>query len=268
MRTVAFCEQDGYARRVLRRHWPDVWLYEDVRTLTAKRLKSDGITGIDLICGGFPCQDISCAGKGAGIGGSRSGLWSEYARLIREVRPRWVLAENVPALRSRGADKVLGDLEAAGYAAWPLVVGALHAGAPHRRQRAWILAHSARSGETSPSSAALAYAAERHDSTCEGSRGLSQQSRRIRGSLANPSESGRQTRRADRMGKKASSASPFAQRGQWNVEPDVGRVAHGVPARVDRLRCLGNAVVPQVVAMIGQAILDTDRAIHPIATHV
>ena len=143
MQTVAFCESDGYARRVLRRHWPDVWLYEDVRTLTAKRLKADGITGIDLICGGFPCQDISCAGKGAGIEGSRSGLWSEYARLIREVRPRWVLAENVAVLRGRGADQVLGNLEAAGYSAWPLVVGALHAGAPHQRQRAWIVAHSA-----------------------------------------------------------------------------------------------------------------------------
>ena len=275
MQTVAFCESDGYARRVLRRHWPDVWLYEDMRTLSAKRLKADGITGIDLICGGFPCQDISCAGKGAGIEGSRSGLWSEYARLIREVRPRWVIAENVPALRSRGADKVLGDLEAAGYSAWPLVVGALHAGAPHQRSRVWIVAHAEnircevndreqgngqQKGSDRPINGAKLQCVSLR-SRCDVPHATQQRC-----------EEGRELR-SDKPAKRASGPGPLANtprhghhklrlgstRCGWLPEPDVCRVAYGVPARVDQLRCLGNAVVPQVVAMIGQAILDAEH---------
>src|SRR5574343_1702489 len=95
--TVAFCEIDPFCRRVLAKHWPDVPCYEDVRSLTAERLAADGIA-VDVICGGFPCQDISVAGKGAGIEGSRSGLWSEYARIIGEVRPRYAWVENSPLL--------------------------------------------------------------------------------------------------------------------------------------------------------------------------
>src|SRR5580765_4840776 len=104
MRTVAFCEANRHARAVLAKHWPDVPCYDDVRTLTADRLRADGIVA-DVICGGFPCQDISSAGTGAGIEGSRSGLWSEYARLIGELRPRYVLVENVAVLLSRGLDR-------------------------------------------------------------------------------------------------------------------------------------------------------------------
>jgi DNA (cytosine-5)-methyltransferase 1 len=209
MQTVAFCESDGYARRVLRKHWPEVWLYEDVRTLTAKRLKADGVGPIDLVCGGFPCQDISKAGRGAGIDGARSGLWSEFARLVGEIRPRWVIAENVPMLRGRGADRVSGDLEASGYTVRSIVVGAIHAGAPHRRQRAWIVADRLRTGPQ-----------------------ITQEPAGVR--------------------------SPITRCDWWTREPDVARVAHGIPARVHRIRCIGNAVVPQVVAMIGAAILNVE----------
>jgi len=142
MRTTAFCEADPFARAVLARHWPGVPIYGDVRTLTAARLRADGVPRPDLLCGGFPCQDISLAGRAAGIEGPRSGLWSHMARLVRECRPRWVVAENVPGLRGRGADRVLSELEAAGYACWPLVVGAVHAGAPHRRSRVWLVAQA------------------------------------------------------------------------------------------------------------------------------
>src|SRR5512139_2412547 len=93
MRTVAFCEIDPFCRRVLAKHWPDVPCYDDVRTVTADRLRTDGIGPIDAICGGFPCQDISLAGKGAGLDGKRSGLWFEYARIIGELRPRYVIVE-------------------------------------------------------------------------------------------------------------------------------------------------------------------------------
>jgi len=113
--TVAFCEQDAYADRVLEKHWPDVPSYDDVTTLTQKRLTEDGIKKIDVICGGFPCQDISTAGKGAGLAGARSGLRSEYARLIGEVGPRWVVIKNVSALRGRGLSTVLQNLRALGY---------------------------------------------------------------------------------------------------------------------------------------------------------
>jgi DNA (cytosine-5)-methyltransferase 1 len=94
MKTVAFCECDGYARRVLRKHWPAAWIYDDVQTLTHKRLKADGVFP-NVICGGFPCQDISFAGKHKGIEGERSGLWREFSRLIREIRPRFTIMENV-----------------------------------------------------------------------------------------------------------------------------------------------------------------------------
>lgn len=161
MRVVAQCEIDPFCRAVLAKHWPDVPRFEDVRELTAEII-SGVLSGdargqsrgperprasvarptIDLIAGGFPCQDVSSAGKGAGIGGARSGLWREMARLVAECRPAWVLVENVPALRSRGADRVLADLEAIGFDAWPLVVGAWAVGAPHRRDRVWIVAHA------------------------------------------------------------------------------------------------------------------------------
>ena len=144
MQTIGFCEIEPFPRAVLEKHWPGVPIHDDVRTLSAESvswLRTEAERGIDLICGGFPCQDISVAGKGAGLKGSRSGLWYEYLRLVQELRPRWVLAENVGALRTRGYDEIAGGLEAEGYAVWPLVVGAWAVGAPHRRERVWIVAH-------------------------------------------------------------------------------------------------------------------------------
>jgi DNA (cytosine-5)-methyltransferase 1 len=143
---AAFCEADPFARAVLRQHWPATACYPDIRTLSATRLREDGIPAPNILCGGFPCQDVSAAGKGAGLAGGRSGLWHQMLRLVQECGPDWVVVENVPALRVRGADEVLAGLEAAGYACWPVVVGAAHAGAPHRRQRVFILAHATRPG--------------------------------------------------------------------------------------------------------------------------
>ena len=146
MHTAAFCEINPFARTVLQRHWPGTPCYTDIRTLSARRLAADQIARPNLVCGGFPCQDISAAGGGAGLGGLRSSLWFEMLRLVEDCRPDWVVVENSPALRVRGADIVLGGLAAAGYACWPLVVGAAHAGAPHRRQRVFILAHATSTG--------------------------------------------------------------------------------------------------------------------------
>jgi DNA (cytosine-5)-methyltransferase 1 len=254
MRTVAFCEIDPYCQRVLRRHWPDVPVYRDVRELTGAKLAADAYRwrqseqsqcngqshhngaslgddalglDIDLICGGFPCQDISVAGKGAGIGGERSGLWSEYARIIGEVRPRYVIVENVSALLGRGLERVLGDLAALGFDAEWHCIPASAVGAPHRRDRVWIVAYS-HGAEWGPLSSACERLA-RPDSL----------SQRQEGS-GGPEPSGEDVANAD---------------GWWCAEPNVGRVAHGVPARVDRLRSLGNAVVPQIPEIIGRAIM-------------
>jgi len=209
--TAAFCEIDPFARRVLAKHWPQVRRYHDVTAISAGRLAADGIA-IDAICGGFPCQDISVAGKGIGLDGARSGLWREFARLIGEIRPAWVIAENVPALRNRGADRVFADLEALGYAWWAGVVGAFHVGAPHQRNRVWIIAHA--------NSARL----------------------EIRQS-------------GNASGARQGGWPDFSGMEWWATEPAVGRVAHGVPDRVDRLRCLGNAVVPVIPELLGRTIL-------------
>ena len=173
---VAQVEIEPFARRVLAKHWPAVPRFTDVRQVGAPcghegRALDDAVCrglgscdqamaagrdgpvcpscnrshlpACDAIVGGFPCQDISVAGRGDGLSGERSGLWFEFLRLVQEVRPTWVLAENVPALRTRGIDTVLGGLEQEGYACWPVVVGARHVGAPHRRDRVFIVARLA-----------------------------------------------------------------------------------------------------------------------------
>lgn len=132
-RTVAFCEMEPYCRAVLEHHWPGVPIHEDVRTL-----RGSDVGAVDLVAGGFPCQPVSVAGKRKGQSDARW-LWPEMLRIVSELRPRWVLAENVPGLRTLGSDRVLEDLESEGYSCWPLVVGADDVGAPHRRKRVWIV---------------------------------------------------------------------------------------------------------------------------------
>ena len=253
MRTVAFCEIDPYCRAVLNKHWPDVPCYDDVRSLTAERLAADGIAA-DLICGGFPCQDISNAGKRAGIGGERSGLWAEYARLIGEIRPRYVIVENVAALLGRGVERVLGDLAALGFDAEWHCIPASAVGAPHRRDRVWIIATDAggRRQQGKPQSDIEPFGgikAPRRDDA-----------HGLRLDVADADEHHGYGRRGDVQMGRLGIARQIAEHGdaartEWRTEPNVGRVAHGVPSRVDRLRSLGNAVVPQIPEMIGRAIM-------------
>ena len=143
--TVAFCEIEEFPRRVLAKHWPDVPCYQDVRALGADQLRADGIA-VDVICGGFPCQDLSFAGRGEGLQGERSGLWSEIARLARELRPDVIVVENVTALLHRGMGVVLGDLAALGYDADWDCIRASELGAPHHRDRVWLVAHRSEIG--------------------------------------------------------------------------------------------------------------------------
>jgi DNA (cytosine-5)-methyltransferase 1 len=130
--TAAFCEQDLFCREWLAQRWPNVPCHPDIRWLDGRT-----IGPVDVVCGGFPCQDISTAGRGEGLDGARSGLWFQMHRIVCEVRPLWVVIENVPRLRTLGADRIYSDMEQAGYTGWFHVVGADDVGAPHRRKRVW-----------------------------------------------------------------------------------------------------------------------------------
>jgi DNA (cytosine-5)-methyltransferase 1 len=224
--TVAFCEYAGFPRKVLAKHWPDVPIYPDIRELTAERLDADGIAGIDLICGGYPCQPFSHAGKRLGAEDDRH-LWPEVRRLIETLRPAWVIGENVAGHVSMGLDDVLSDLDGLGYAAQAFVIPACAVNAPHRRDRVWIVAYAERGA------------------------GQAIIQRELNSILP---EAGAR-RPAARFG---AGNVPIGK--QWEFEPGVGRVANGVPNRSHRLKALGNAVVPQIPEMIGRAILRSMEA--------
>jgi len=259
--TAAFCEMNEYADKVLAKHWPHVDSYEDVRDITKERLDEDGIGQIDVICGGFPCQDISIAGKGAGLSGERSGLWFEYLRIIREVGPRWVIIENVTQLRNKGLSTVLQNLSEIGYDAEWHCIPASYVGAPHRRDRIWVVGypnrtHGERGGVSSRVHPKHPNLNRRSPNGCP---------------PENVADTKRQ--RQPRSGEPINALNTTAfedgettqlingrEQEVWRVEPDVGRVANGVPKRVDRLRCLGNAVVPQIVTLIGNVILEAEHA--------
>ena len=209
MECVWQVEIDPFCSKVLAKHWPEVKRHGDIR-----EVGSDNLEPVDLICGGFPCQDISYAGKGAGIEGERSGLWKEFFRVICELRPRFVLVENVPALLSRGLGVVLRDLAACGYDAEWESLPACAFGAPHRRDRVFIVAH-----------------ATGIDEGCTYQEG-----------------------RASFQSRNLCRRMPWF-RWENELESSVCRKNDGVPDRVDRLRSLGNAVVPQVAEWIGQQIM-------------
>lgn len=289
METAMFCEIEPFCRRVLAKHWPGVPIHDDVRTMGAKLLAEHGVA-VDLVCGGFPCQDISVAGKGAGLGGGRSGLWFEYLRVIEETRPRWVVIENVPALRSRGLDTVLGGIAALGYDAEWHCIPAASVGAPHRRDRIWLVAYARSEGRRQELRGAYG-----HESSDGAQHVLLAGSHGAIHDVADPDShsgppgalhAGQGPRGRDAGGSSVSddvadtrvTRLPAPERqallgsgwweerraasecGWWRSEPDVGRVAYGVPSRVDRLRALGNAVVPQVVEVIGRAIMAAEAA--------
>ena len=283
IRTIWQVELDGYCRRVLERRFPAAVRFADIRECAGPgfrraRLRDYGacerrvLPPVDILSGGFPCQDISSAGKRAGIDGERSGLWSEYARIIREVRPRYVVVENVAALLHRGMERVLGDLAACGYDAEWQSIRASDVGAPHRRERVWIVAYPQRRGiweqpvlraecarATEPFLAGENVADAERGGFAEGGKfrkgrgesdagGGGEVSHTIFAGLEG-TERGELARARD-----GRSDAHLARSDWWAVEPDVGRVAHGVPARVDRLRGLGNAIVPQIAEWIGRRI--------------
>jgi DNA (cytosine-5)-methyltransferase 1 len=229
-RTVAFCETDPFCRRVLAKHWPEVPCFDDVRTLDAAQLGANGI-GVDLICGGFPCQDISLAGTGAGLTGERSGLWREYARLVRELRPRFVIVENVAALLGRGIDAVLGDLAALGFDAEWHCIPASAVGAPHERDRVWIVAYADQSQRGAVVGA------------CQ----------RVAWSDALP------------QWQEGPSGSAGVLKAAWGcdavmVADALCRMDDGLRVQLDGYNACANAVAPAIPEMIGRAILAAEAA--------
>jgi DNA (cytosine-5)-methyltransferase 1 len=311
MQTVGFCEIDPYARAVLAKHWPGVPCHDDVKTLDIR-------SGIDVVCGGFPCQDISVAGRNAGIDGPRSGLWRDMLRIVETIRPQWVVIENVPALRARGLDQVLGALAALGYDAEWHCIPAAAIGAPHRRDRVWVVAYPdidvgqpwgpcdaaegprGRHFDRSGIGAHVAYPVRDRSQGAEPAEPAPGVGRRSSDPgaavVAYPDQPGLEGWRrpllpqragqcaageggahvayagqpdgcgrlawAGRGCRSAPDAAAECGRGngeidgQWLAEPCVGRVAHGVPRRVDRLKALGNAIVPQIAELIGRAIVE------------
>jgi DNA (cytosine-5)-methyltransferase 1 len=204
MEIVWQCEIDPYCRKVLAKHWPDVHCYEDVRDIDEATPK------VDLICGGFPCQPVSTAGRRQ-VEADPRWLWPEFARVIGLLRPRYVLVENVPGLLTKGMGFVLTDLSSLGYDAEWGCVSAAALGAPHIRNRVFVVAHA----------------------QCAGLQGC-----------------GKEYELQD-----SGSEVQTCRSSWWATEPNVGRVADGVPSRVDRLRGLGNAVVPQVAEYVGREIM-------------
>ena len=201
-----------YQRTVLGLRFPGLPIWDDVRTFDGKPWRGK----IDCICGGFPCQDISAAGKGAGIDGARSGLWSEFARIIGEIRPRYAFLENSPMLTVRGLGRVLGDLSALGYDAKWFVMGADDVGAPHRRKRIWILAHA--------------------DTPCE----RREQTTSKQQSSPSP--------KSQVWSEGAFRVLLDSEKLQYAVHSDDDRMADGIPDFVDRSRAIGNGQVPLVAA--------------------
>lgn len=272
------CEIDAACRENLRKIWPHGTIYEDVRTLRGspsiehvlpnangtREQQSEGnqpesrgwpsdvctVEPVDCLIGGFPCQDISLAGKGAGLDGSRSGLWWEYYRLVRELRPRYVVLENVRVLITRGLPAILGAFASIGFDAEWTVISAAAVGAPHIRERLFIVAYPKGQPER-PGLRPNEPRRQRGERSSNGSSivpnpncsRLEEQQRQYR-------DNGAQQPAAERSGD---------ERGGWSPESGIRRVAYGIPNRVDRLRGLGNAVVPAVAQYVARCIREREE---------
>ena len=334
--TVAFCDFDKYCQQVLKKHWPNVPIFSDIKELTYEKLKANGINKIDIITGGYPCQPFSVAGSQKGEQDPRH-VWPEYFRLVKELKPTWVIGENVSGHIKLGLDTVLENLESEGYSTRTFSISASSVGANHQRERVWIIAHSdsnrakwnqsedRQGSRTEQNSEDVANSNNAGDRTSEyetnknrektDERWQEQSQFEFSGQSENVANSndkriwsriggsdhdnekksggwsfdrGRsngndewsdssttknetmdvadtdskrgclwETGSEDAKDVRQSSRSEKTL-GWWNIEPNVGRVAHGVPKRVDRLKSLGNSLVPQVPFLIGSCIKEIE----------
>lgn len=239
-RSVGQCEWADYPHKILEQHWPDVPRWRDIRTLTKEDfLERTGQKTVTILSGGFPCQPFSQAGKRRGFDDDRY-LWPEMLRVIEDIRPTWVLGENVAGIVNMALDQVLADLEAQDYTAGAVVIPACAVEAPHRRDRVAIMAHANSIGQLHRPAEIRLLQAWQHARRNFGSSG------------ENVADAGERHR---------AMAERYKAIGHdWTIEPGVRRVAHGIPDRVDRITCLGNAVVPQQFYPIFEAIARIEAA--------
>lgn len=310
-KTVGQCEWADYPTKVLEQHWPDVPRWRDIRTLTGESFyERTGLRTIDIISGGFPCQPFSNAGKRRGQKDDRY-LWPEMVRVIAELRPTWVIGENVAGIINMALDTVLSDLESQGYTTRTFLIPACGVNAPHQRYRTAIVAYAEGyySGglpvrKKTKKSRLVSESEDVSDTDCTGfqtSRPKQQATgapgngedvpnpnrtrcqklnlpgianttgftsgRNNEGKVCNTTGPGlpdRSSEKVEELGAEQEFERPNCCRGepdgtrQWTVEPNVGRVAHGIPNRVDRIKCLGNAVVPQQFYPIFKAIAEIE----------
>ena len=260
MTTVAFCEQDKFCQKVLKKHWPNVPIFDDVKELTYEQLQNDGIKTIELICAGFPCQPFSVAGRREGSQDKKGrDLWPDLFRIIQEVRPRFFIGENVQGFigMEMGLTRTLVDLEEkAGYEVEVFLLGACSVGAPHKRLRCFIVAHLADSSRKRLQGAKLCDNDERKIET--------RPPGATRTTAQRGSDDGEYRTTQLSMGQPDDGLSEGLSRSGINLwdgdwERGVPRVATRQKDRVNKLRALGNSVVVPLVQVIGQTIMEADR---------
>jgi DNA (cytosine-5)-methyltransferase 1 len=261
--TVCAVEIDEYCRRTILARQRDNLLdrfpiWDDIRTFDGRPWRGK----IDIISGGFPCQDVSAAGKGAGLAGERSGLWFEMRRVIEEVRPRFVFTENSPNLRTRGLGAIIENLTSLGYDCRWCVLGAGHVGAPHRRNRMWIVAHSKRNELRDQQRGRRRQNGQdkvefRDNGTAKHVAHTAKQYRSKQRQKASEFRRGCEIVAYANSKSKIWSPESWKKCGPWSTEPTVGRVVNGLAHRVDRLRALGNGQVPGV-AVLAWLLLTSD----------
>ncbi len=261
LQTIWQVEENEFCQSVLERHWPHATRYDDVRTIGAHNLEP-----VDVLCGGFPCQDISIAGKGEGLNGKRSGLWWEFHRLINELRPRVAVMENVSAINIRGLSAVVGSLAEIGYDCQWAVVSAAQCGAPHMRRRWFGVAYPSSMPDGGRTTTNTSAGQSRQDSPVQ-TRGATTDVHDTEGVATNTNSqrSKEQPIRSQpveqtRQFECGSSQTPGTRQNYWERFPTQSPVCRrddGIPNRVDRLRALGNAVVPQCAEWVGQQIINS-----------
>lgn len=250
-------ERDAYCRAVLAKHWPSTERYEDVVTATA-------LPAVDILCGGFPCQDVSVAGKGVGLAGERSGLWVHFARIVGEVRPSFVVVENVPGLIRRGLATVVADLRRLGYEVVGTRIAASDFGAPHKRERLLTVAYAHRvvlrdeQGRSSgPQRQSSGIAAD------DGEQGATTNHDRVDGPMARTLADAHCLWQPQPQGSIPQQRRRSLDVPWWSAEPDVARVVHGLPRGMAGRRraaekALGNSCVPLLGYVAGKLIQDLE----------
>ena len=313
-KTIAFCDNNKFSKLILDKHWKGTKIYDDIREITKEKFKTDGIESPDIITGGFPCQPFSVAGKQKGTSDDRH-LWPEMFRIIKAFKPRFVIGENVRGIINiqDGVvfEAVCTDLESEGYEVQPFIIPAAGVGAPHRRERVWIIAireesmvnsdnirfeqhieteeeaSRRRSSATFESTSNVGNTQYDGSSTTKIGRGNEEVDGRTEKRQNSSSEFERTSRSGDNgnlsknvadtesslgndiqavAGTSGSTTQEVSGNGSsvrgesawWDFEPDVGRVAHGIPGRVYRLKGLGNSIIPQIAQEIGNAIIKAE----------